>query len=221
MGGRARKRGKTHPSSIKSVTHYYPLYVGWTSQATPLFLTPTAALCYQLSRYLRDSLCHSPDVPKWLCCVGGLAIKDTTSVYFGPSLKSSSKIENKYFSQIEVFYLTELSKRQSSLVLKIPDDTFTLCRGSLKELPDYQSSSGSIYKPNANAINLSCTTTLADREGMSLTRDGTTGLINIGYFSRAALKKTKKGSNICEFIWIFKYVHLYYQTLTPFVFCIW
>jgi hypothetical protein len=82
-----------------------------------------------------------------------------------------------------------------SLVFRVQYDLFQQCRSSMKTHPDYQSSSGSIYKPNATCVQSpGPIVLLQDRTLIPQPRDSN-NLISIGYHSQNHFKKSPKASS--------------------------
>ena len=147
--GRSNKRRKT--SLSVSCGYYYPIYTGWVSKPTPIFTTPSAALCYQLVQYLRDLLAHNTiKPPPWVDCVALIHQSDFENI-ISDVFHSPSKIENAYFKNVKFFRVKDTACLKSRLVRVVPQ-TFIYCRNTLKDNTDYHSSSTSIYKPGSFCI---------------------------------------------------------------------
>ena len=98
--GRSNKRRKTCMSVSSGC--YYPIYTGWVSKTTPIFTTPSAAVCYQLVQYKRDLLVHNTiKPPPWVDCVGSIHPYDFKNIE-SHVFTSHSKVEMEYFENIEI-----------------------------------------------------------------------------------------------------------------------
>ena len=169
--GRSNKRRKTSLSI--SCGYYYPIYTGWVSKRTPIFTTPSAALCYQLVQYKRDLLVHNTiKSPPWVDCVGSIHPSDfdniQSDVFYSPS-----KIENAYFENVKFYRLKDTTFSRSRLV-RVVAQTFLSCQNTLKDNTDYHSSSTSIYKPGSFCIeenNIKSISSNFDTKGISQKRD--------------------------------------------------
>ena len=143
---------------LGEIKMFYPIFSGWTQETVPLFKHPSEALCWQLSRYFKDSICHAwpqDQYPKWMHFIGGLRI-DTE--YLDLSLeeykiKFASSIESLFFDNVNFFQYTGANSA-STLLLECDDVIFSQSRGLFKTHPDYQSSSGSIfgYKSRCSSV---------------------------------------------------------------------
>ena len=61
--------------------YYYSIYTGWVSKTTPIFTTPSAAVCYQLVQYKRDLLAHNTiKPPPWVDSVGSIHPSDFNNI---------------------------------------------------------------------------------------------------------------------------------------------
>ena len=142
----------TNNQASSSATYYYPLYNGWDMPEVPLmFDNPSSALCWSLSRFKRDGLSNifgQDAYPPFMQYIG-IAFTTNTNVTLTtmPYNKKLSQIEKGYFSNVE-FFLPADSSQITTKYIKCKDCIFQKCIYSMKSLPDYQSSSNSIYKPN-------------------------------------------------------------------------
>jgi hypothetical protein len=146
-----RKNKRKPPSEVASdIKMYYPIYSGWSQDTVPLFKHSSEALCWQLSRFLKDSICHcwtSDHYPKWLHHICGVLFDSrladaAEAEIVGYKVKLKSSIEKHFFGTVDFFQYT--GARASSVVLKCDDELFSSCRRLFKSHPDYQSSSTSI-----------------------------------------------------------------------------
>ena len=177
-------------AAMRKITHYYPLYSGWIMEVTPLFSTPSAALCFQLSRYLRDGICYSPHSPSWTCCIAGITLPPDHAVPF--RFDTSSKIEAAYFAGIQFSKLGG-NVRVPTMIFKATNSLFNSCRSTLKDFPDYQGSANSIYRKGMVCISEPGGIELvSDRTSIPQTRDNS-NLISIGFNSKAHFCNTPVG----------------------------
>ena len=71
--GRTNRKRKAKTLDTFQGQYFYPIYKGWVLDKTFIFNNPTAALCFQLSRYKKDLLLYSySSHPKWLHCIAHL-----------------------------------------------------------------------------------------------------------------------------------------------------
>lgn len=153
----ARRKAKhAYLQSAQGCNFFYPLYSGWTATPVeiPLFPSKEEALFFQYSKYMKDGIVHhwSEDQqsglkPCWLSLVGGLSLKDPPP----PKTKSSSQIEKVLYSKCR--YLQEEVWREKAISTSIfeASESFLLkVRECFAEVPDYHSSSQSIYKRNTS-----------------------------------------------------------------------
>lgn len=195
MGGASRSRANKRKRAIyeqqlKKVTHYYPILEGWTNRGyRPIFNSPSAALCYQLSRYMKDSLCYSPHLPSWLYCVGGITVSDS-DLAKGSILSPTnpSQIEKDYFCGIKVYKLTSGVTSIDTVLLQATSELFTECMSTFQSFPDYQSSSRSIYNDKMSCIDKCSGFNHASLHRLKVTRDDVTGFYSVGRNSRAHFK---------------------------------
>ncbi len=150
----AKQESKPSPIVIKPslTTYYYPHYNGWDMPHDPLlFKLPSAALCWALSRFKKDGLSNifGPDQYPHFMQFIGIAYTSENNVIptTMPSNKKPSKIEKRYFYHVEFLQLVD-SSSVTTKYMKCKDLLFQSCLQSMKSVPDYQSSSTSIYKPN-------------------------------------------------------------------------
>jgi len=151
MGRTGRKRKSSIPASSLQNGFYYPLYRGWVSEVTPIFFSASAALCFQYSRYLRDSLwCSMEFEPPWLFCVGCISELSSDSLELCP-FSSKSKIETQYFESV-TFYKVKPNYVVKSMIVTVSSALLKMCRDTFRECPDYHSSSNSIYRSKCTCI---------------------------------------------------------------------
>ena len=152
----ARKQKRKPQSDILSdIKLYYPLFSGWTQDTVPLFHHASEALCWQFSRYYKDSICHSwPDdhFPNWMHFIGGLIldarfVPDPSVVVSSYNIKFTSLIEKAFFDNVVFWQYT--GTRARTAIVECDDELFSLCQKLFKSHPDYQSSSTSIYVHNS------------------------------------------------------------------------
>ena len=142
------------PTSSKdtAAAMYFPHYNGWDMPEVPLFFKhPSFALCWALSRFKRDGLSNifgTNKYPPFMQYIG-IAYTPESNVTSTamPFNKKQSKIEKAYFSNVE-FFLPVNSSLVQTKYIKCKDHLYRSCMESMKSLPDYQSSSNSIYKSN-------------------------------------------------------------------------
>ena len=115
-------------------------------------MSPSEALCWKLSRFKKDGLSNiwgAEDYPTFMQFIGIVSIsasniRETTMPYN----RSPSKIERGYFSKVKFYEPIDVSTIIVTNYIKCKDHLFNSCIQSMKSLPDYQSSSNSIYKSN-------------------------------------------------------------------------
>ena len=153
--------------------YYYPIYTGWVSKTTPIFTTPSAAVCYQLVQYKRDLLAHNTiKPPPWVDCVGSIHPSDFNNIESNV-FNSHSKVEMDYFENVKFYRVKENAHFKSQLVRVVPQ-TFISCENTLKDNTDYHSSSTSIYKPGSFCVeeyNMKSIISNFDQKGISQKRD--------------------------------------------------
>jgi len=159
---KSRRSRKSKPKPLKSLnitgidTFYYGTYTEFcqNSRVYPrLFKLPSEALCYQLSRYMKDG--HVQSWQSWLTTVdppdcvkilGRVAIsKDECSK---SALGKAGERERLYFKSVQFYEYSPsiISKGITSTYVNVQKGLFHSCIATFKPVPDYQSSAGSIYK---------------------------------------------------------------------------
>lgn len=198
---RAKKTIKvfTDEEALERNSHFYPLLHGWSDNYfQPIFKTPSAALCYQISRYLRDSHCYDTvNLPKWLRCVGGINVLSTDLEKF--TFKSGSKKERYYFQKTPIYCFKPSVLARTTRdyirtdIFQVSNALFEECRYSCKEHPDYMLSSNSIFRSSClnRPVEITDLTYLRHRNGIPQTRDPSTGLISVGYNTKCHFKNGK------------------------------
>ena len=130
---------------------FYPLYAGWKCKDIPLFPLASEAICYQLSRAMKDGVTHASfhlDNLKWFRCCGKLTNIIPTPIPFS----TSSTIEKNYFNKVQFYKINNNSA--PTTIIEVTECTFRMCLSTFKTHPDYQSSSNSIYGPNGKCLRL-------------------------------------------------------------------
>lgn len=195
---RSKKTNKvvTDEEAMDRNSHFYPLLHGWSDNFfQPIFETPSAALCFQISRYLRDSHCYdNVTIPKWLRCVGAVNVLPTDLEKF--SMDSRSKKEISYFKKIPIYCFKPLVLARTSKdhvrtdLFQVSDSLFEECRSSCKEHCDYMHSSNSIFRSSClnRPADINHLTYVRNRDGIPQTRDPSTGMISIGYNTKFHFK---------------------------------
>ena len=174
--GRLNKRRKiSHFVSCKKEFsgYYYPIYKGWVTKITPIFVTASAAVCFQISQFRRNLLLHNTiKQPSWINCVGSIHPSDFVNIE--PLVfDSKSLIERSYFENVNFLKFTSNSHVKSRLV-RIVSQTFLSCQETMKDNTDYQSSSISIYKPGSFCVeeqNVKSMSHVFDKKGICQKRD--------------------------------------------------
>ena len=124
--------------------YFYPIYKGWVLDKTFIFDNPTAALCFQLSRYKKDLLLYSySSHPKWLHCIAHLHPSHEDDVEL-TLFESKSSIERRYFSNTKFYHIPE-KKKIKSMVVQVDFRKAFQCDSTFLNKTDYMSSSASIY----------------------------------------------------------------------------
>lgn len=130
--------------------YFYPIYCGWSfREEPPIFLLPAQALTWQLSRFKKDGLSNiwGPGLyPDFLKFVGTVAVHQSCIKSISLPSNRPSKIENAFFSNVKFFEVSDSSKIVQSSYTRINEDIFILCSSTMKDTPDYQASSNSIYR---------------------------------------------------------------------------
>ena len=188
---------------------FYPIFSGWTQETVPLFKHPSEALCWQLSRFFKDSICHPwphDQYPKWMHFIGGLRLDTENS---DPSslaeykIKFASSIESYFFDNV-IFSQYTGASRASTILLECDEVLFSLCRSLFKTHPDYQSSSGSIfgYKSRCSSVLGKGNVFIpVNSDGIPRPRCSN-NLINIGYSTKGH-EKLRSASDIGTLLMVF------------------
>ena len=127
--------------------YYYPIYCGWNCKKTPLFNTASEALCFQLVQIFRDSIIYLRSIPDVFKYVGVcLVLSNQKHGLSRRKYVSRSSIEMEYFKQTD-FLVWDNNKKwyHKSVVMFCGEELFSLCRNTLKQHPDFQCSSYSIF----------------------------------------------------------------------------
>jgi len=133
----------------------YPIYMGWYFPTEPpLFYHPSEAITWGISRFAKDGLANIwgqgsyPDFMRYLGVVkiSSAFLRSTAIPSHG---ERESKIEKRFFSDVEFLSIQDLNKVKSSSYTKSTDLLFLSCLVLFKDaLPNYFMSLGSIYRAN-------------------------------------------------------------------------
>ena len=158
-GNNKRRRNKnTSIVSVKeqNVFYFYPLFSGWITEHIPIFDNPSEALCWQISKYFKDSLCHSfsiLDYPQWIRHLGGFVSTDKSlenSSLRALKIGFKSKAEQVYFHNIKMYSYT--GTKAITKVVVCSQELFSTCRNTFNKHPDYQASSGSVFRKGQKCV---------------------------------------------------------------------
>jgi len=153
---RTRSRSKKSLTTTGSDTFYYGIYSEFTqySRVYPcLFKLPSQALCYQLSRYMKDGHVQSwqswlptADPPNYVNMLGTVVLAEDE--WCESVLGKAGEREGDYFNSIQFYEYNppDPSKVITSGYVTVQKELFNACISTLKSIPDYYSSANSIYK---------------------------------------------------------------------------
>ncbi|OEU22185.1 hypothetical protein FRACYDRAFT_232339 [Fragilariopsis cylindrus CCMP1102] len=144
---RTDEQRKLAENSMQSYM-YYPLYNGWLGKTIPIFETTTEAICWQLSRLMKDGVTHSQHHKKelrWVRACGRIDRKHYKA-HEQYRITFNAKAEKDYFSGTKFYTIGSNSKSIETKIVMMNEEPFVDCCGSFKLHPDYQTSSGSIFR---------------------------------------------------------------------------
>ena len=170
-------------SSIKAPptkkVYYHALYAGW-KYVSPLFESPTHALCWQIYRFYRDGGIHywENSAPVWMQYVGATTPKEEVKK---TQFQWRSKSEESFFSNVPI-YLSEEKELQTDFI-KL-DERLYIAMLRQFSFPDYFSSAQSILRSNKTEMFLKCNMQFQEIKRNNAigvpTSEGENGLIRIG-----------------------------------------
>jgi len=166
---------------------FYPLYHGWTTKECPFFKYPSEALCWQLSRFLKDGICQSQSLSSlhWMRCIGWVRANETS--HRPHDYTSASTREREYFSNVIFQYLVPKFRPGSIIMISHPD-MFEQCKATFHSHSDYQLSLQSTYKKGCiQDMKGFSKLSQRDHKGMRIQRDSD-NLICIGHRIRSCLR---------------------------------